>query len=404
MKHAEANSILNNNQHGFRARRSTETQLILTVNDIAKQLDGGKIVDMAILGFTKAFDKVPHKRLIQKLCFYGLSGQIASWIQDFLTGRSQRVVVDGKFSNQAPVLSGVPQGTVLGPIAFLIYINDLSTKISSQVRLFADDCLLYTATEVDKSSPSLQKDLKQLERWQDDWLMSFNPDKCVKMTIIGTRNPPKHTYSFCGHQLQSIDSRPYLGVCFNNTLTWNDHIQDISKKAQCVLGLVRRNLWGCSEKIKSSAYTTRIRPLLEYASCVWDSSNQSNNTKLNRIQRQAARFCKNNYIREEGTVTKLIEELNWQPLEVRRKVKKCTMFYKIHHGLVDISLPDHMVYQTKGTRGHNKKLCQIQYRTNRYGDSFFPSTIPIWNNLPASAVNAVTSEAFKNQVTKIYDN
>ena len=218
MKHAEANSILNNNQHGFRARRSTETQLILTVDDIAKQLDGGKIVDMAILDFTKAFDKVPHKRLIQKLCFYGLSGQIASWIQDFLTGRSQRVVVDGKFSNQAPVLAGVPQGTVLGPIAFLFYINDLSSNISSQVRLFADDCLLYTATEVDKSSPSLQKDLKQLERWQDDWLMSFNPSKCVTMTI-GTRNPPKHTYSFCGQQLQSIDSHPYLGVCFNNTLT-----------------------------------------------------------------------------------------------------------------------------------------------------------------------------------------
>ena len=221
---------------------------------------------------------------------------------------------------------------------------------------------------------------------------------------IGTRNPPKHTYSFCGQQLQSIDSHPYLGDCFNNTLTWNDHIQDISKKAQRVLGLVRRNLWGCNKKIKSSAYTTLIRPLLEYASCVWDSSNQSNNTKLNRVQRQAARFCKNNYIREEGIVTKLIEELDWQPLEVRRKVKKCTMFYKIHHGLVDISLPDHMVYQTRGTWGHNKKLRQIRYKTNRYGDSYFPSTIPIWNNLPASAVNAVTAEAFKNQVNKMYDN
>ena len=97
------------------------------------------------------------------------------------------------------------------------------------------------------------------------------------------------------------------------------------------MGLVRRNLWGCSKKIKSSAYTTLIKPLLEYASCVWDSSNQSNNTKLNRVQCQATRFCKNNYIREEGLVTKLIEELNWQPLEVRRKVKKCIMFYKIHH-------------------------------------------------------------------------
>ena len=121
-------------------------------------------------------------------------------------------------SVKCAVLSGVLQGTVLGPIAFLFYINDLSTNISSQVCLFGDNRLLYTATEVDKSSPFLQTDLKQLERWQDDWLMSFNPGKCVMMTS-GTRNPPKHTYIFCGQQLQLIDSHPYLGVCFNNTLT-----------------------------------------------------------------------------------------------------------------------------------------------------------------------------------------
>ena len=129
---------------------STETQLILSVDDMAKQLDGDKIADISILDFTKAFDNVPHKRLIKEICFYGLSGQIANCLQDFLTGRSQQVVVDRKFSNQAPVLSRVPQGTVLGPIAFLFYVSDLSTNSSSQVRLFADDCLMYTATaEVD---------------------------------------------------------------------------------------------------------------------------------------------------------------------------------------------------------------------------------------------------------------
>ena len=398
MKHAEANAILNNNQHGFRARRSTDTQLILTVDDIAKQLNDGKLVDMAILDFTKAFDKVPHRRLIHKLRYYGMSGQIATWIQNFLTGRSQRVVVDGKFSNQASVVSGVPQGTVLGPIAFLFYINDLASNIASQVRLFADDCLLYTATEANVPSPSLQSDLHLLEKWQDVWLMSFNPSKCVTMTI-GTRNPPRHTYSFCGQQLEPVNSHPYLGVCFNNTLTWKDHINKTSKKAQRVLGLVRRNLWMCNQKVKTTAYTALIRPLLEYASCVWDSSNQSNNTKLERVQRQAARFCKNNYEREEGTVTKLLADLEWEPLSTRRKQKKATMFYKITHSLVDISLADHLVYQDQKIRGNSKRFRQIRYKLDRYGDTFFPSTIPVWNRLPSSAVNAITLEAFKYQVT-----
>ena len=246
-------------------------------------------------------------------------------------------------------------GNSAEPIAFLFYINDLASNITSQVRLFADDCLLYTATEANKTSPSLQKDLKQLERWQDDWLMSFNPSKCVTMTI-GSRNPPQHIYSFCGQQLESVTSHPYLGVCFNNSLTWSDHTQQTAKKAQRVLGLLRRNLWMCKENVKSTAYTTLVRPLLEYASSVWDSSNKSNNTKLNRVQRQAARFCKNNYKREEGTVTKLLEELKWQPLEVRRKIKKTTMLFKIQHGLVDIPLADHLVHQTKVTRADNKKF------------------------------------------------
>jgi hypothetical protein len=122
---------------------------------------------------------------------------------------------------------------------------------------------------------------------------------------------------------------------------------------------------------------------------------------LNRVQRQAARFCKNQYDREEGVVTKILSELNWQPLEIRRKTKKVTMFYKIKSGLVDISLGNHLIHQNiKGTRGHNQKFRQIRYKTRRYGETFFPSTIPTWNSLPASAVNAVTLDSFKGAVNK----
>ena len=400
MKHAEVNGILNNNQHGFRPRRSPETQLILTVDEIAKQLDKGKLVDMAILDFQKAFDKVPHRRLIHKLCHYGMSGQIANWVEDFLTGRSQRVMVEGKLSAKAPVLSGVPQGTVFGPIAFLFYINDLADNIQSSVRLFADDCLVYSPADQDSISTTLQYDLGTLEKWQDDWMMSFNPSKCVTMTI-GMRNPPNHVYEFCGQQLETVESHPYLGVHFNNTLTWSDHITEVCKKAQRVLGLIRRNLWACNVQVKSAAYTTLVRPLLEYATTAWDSSNLTNSSRLNRVQRQAARFCKREYSREEGTVTRILNELEWEPLEDRREIKKVTMFYKISQGLVDIVASDHLVQQyNKGTRGHNQKYRQIRYRTSRYGDTFFPSTIPIWNNLSPSAVNATTPEGFKEALKR----
>ena len=153
------------------------------------------------------------------------------------------------------------------------------------------------------------------------------------MTIIGMRNPPNHVYEFCGQQLETVESHPYLGVHFNNTLTWSDHITEVCKKAQRVLGLIRRNLWACNVQVKSAAYTTLVRPLLEYATTAWDSSNLTNSSRLNRVQRQAACFCKREYSREEGTVTRILNELEWESLEDRREIKKVTMFYKISQGL-----------------------------------------------------------------------
>ena len=162
MKHLEKHNILTDSQHGFRAKRSTETQLIQTIHDISKSLDKKEIVDMAILDFTKALDKVPHKRLIHILNYYGITGSIATWINTFLTGRTQQVVVNGATSSSTIVTSGVPQGTVLGPLLFLLYINDLPDNLSTSVRLFADDCILYTPIRTQNYSSLLQNDLLKL--------------------------------------------------------------------------------------------------------------------------------------------------------------------------------------------------------------------------------------------------
>ena len=217
MKHLELHNILTDSQHGFRAKRSTETQLIQTIHDLSKSLDKKETVDMAILDFTKAFDKVPHKRTIHKLNYYGISGYIATWIETFLIGRTQQVVVNGAASSSTIVTYGVPQRTVLGPLLFLLYINDLPDKLSTSVRLFADDCILYTPIRTQNDSSLLQNDLLKLQKWQDTWLMKFNPGKCYTMTLA-TRTPTPNMYTFCGQTLTSVDSHCYLGIHLSNTL------------------------------------------------------------------------------------------------------------------------------------------------------------------------------------------
>ena len=143
MKHVDHHQILSDCQHGFRARRSCETQLVTQINDLSSSLDRGDQTDMVILNFSKAFDRVPHKQLLQKLHHYRIRGHMHSLITSFLTGKSQKVIVEGSESESAPVISGVPQGSVLGPLLFLLFINDLPDNIGSNTRLFADDCIVY---------------------------------------------------------------------------------------------------------------------------------------------------------------------------------------------------------------------------------------------------------------------
>jgi len=394
MKHLEQHKILSDYQHGFRAKKSTETQLILTIHDISQALNNNKLVDVAVLDFSKAFDKVPHRRLISKLEFYGLKGEISQWVCKFLQNRTQQVVINGQSSQTTKVTSGVPQGTVTGPLWFLLYINDLPTKVSSQTRLFADDCLLYTPISSTEDMRVLQRDLTILESWQDMWLMKFNASKCYTMTV-GKRNPPHHNYSFCDQPLESVSSVPYLGVHISNTLSWNTHIQETVKKAQRVQNVIRRNLWSCNEDVKVTAYRSMVRPLLEYASTAWDPMLKKDIYSLERVQRQAARFCKKEYAREEGTVSRILDELNWEPLQTRRRHQKLCMLFKMQNGLVDIPLDQYIQPQTRATRGHTQKFHQIRHKARAFRDSFFVSTVIDWNSLPANVVNSTSIDSFK---------
>ena len=170
----DKHGILSNRQHGFRSERSCETQLLITIDDLAKSIDKRKQTDIIILDFSKAFDTVPHARLISKLSHYGIRGNTLRWISNFLCELDQQIVIDGHASIWESVTSGVPQGSVLGPLLFLAYINDLPESVKSDVRLFADDFLLYRTINSKKDARTLQKDLDAFTQWQNDWQMRFN--------------------------------------------------------------------------------------------------------------------------------------------------------------------------------------------------------------------------------------
>ena len=162
-KHLEKHNFLYDLQHGFRERRSCETQLIQLVEDLTRSLTNGKQTDLILLDFSKAFDKMNHLKLLYKLQMHGVQGKTLPWIQSFLIGRTQSVVLEGECSDEVPVSSGVPQGSVLGPILFLLYINDLPDNVQSQVRLFADDTAVYLTINHPSDASLLQKDLDQLQ-------------------------------------------------------------------------------------------------------------------------------------------------------------------------------------------------------------------------------------------------
>ena len=212
MRHLDENNILSDLQHGFRRKRSCETQLVLTVDELSRALDQGKQIDCILLDFAKAFDKVSHKSLIAKLRNYGVAGQNLLWIQDFLHSRSQVVVVEGEESERAAVTSGVPQGSVLGPALFLVYINDLPEKLHSTPRLFADDSLLYRVIDSPTDCDLLQEDLQTLEKWEMDWSMEFAAGKCMvlRVTKKHEKNRIIRDYKIHNQVLDTVDSAKYL--------------------------------------------------------------------------------------------------------------------------------------------------------------------------------------------------
>ena len=199
---------------------------------------------------------------MRKLWRYGIRGNTHTWIEAFLTKRRQRVVVDGECSEWVNVNSGVPQGTALGPLMFLTFINDLPKAArNSFIRLFADDCVLYRQVKSKADCELLQQDLQHLEDWENTWSMSFNADKCNSISITRKKKKIQHSYSLHNQNLEQVKDTRYLGVDLASDLSWKNHIERTCSKANRQLAFLRRNLQIQNTRVKETAYKGLVRPI-----------------------------------------------------------------------------------------------------------------------------------------------
>ena len=267
---------------------------------------------------------------------------------------------------------------MLAPLLFLMYIKDLPSCTHNNVRLYADDVILYSHIYSKGDCISLQQDLNALEQWSQKWQMSFNPKKCEFLRITNKKSPITHTYYIATSPIKEVTSTKYLGVLIDNKLTWNDHIQSITHKAAQANGFLYRNLRQCPSHIKAMCYKSMVRPILEYASSVWDPHTNVNIQRLESVQRRAARFCLNDLSRY-SSVTSMLSTLNLPSLQSRRKSTKLITMYKIING--DLHIPSNsLIPNPRDSR--SGYFTQLQCRTDSYKFSFFPTAIKLWNTLP----------------------
>jgi hypothetical protein len=402
-KHLDKYGILTSANHGFRAKHSCESQLLLTTHDILKHRDEGKQIDVTILDFSKAFDTVPHRRLLGKLEFYGIEGSTLRWIEAFLTGRTQSVLCDGVRSEEEQVLSGVPQGTVRGPLLFLLHINELPSVVhpDTRCRLFADDCLLYRVINSIEDQITLQNDLAALQQWADSWGMSFNAAKCHVMVVNRKNSHQPFLYQLCNTILSTVDQEKYLGVLLSHDMSWSHHINKIVSKAQQKLGFLRRNMKGSPVECKKLAYIALVRSGLEYANIIWDPHLKKDTDCLERVQRKAARWVTSSYERHTS-VTQLLKQLNWESLQERRRQQRLIFLYKIINN--EVAVPRDSVdleFQQRTSRGdsNKQKIYRPRTKTTEYQNSFVHKTIIDWNNLPHTVAQAGSVSTFKSRLS-----
>ena len=399
--HFKDNELLSVNQFGFTSGRSCVTQLLSTVNDWLSELDDNKPVDAIYLDLKKAFDTVPHKRLINKIKGYGVCGRILEWVSDFLSERTQYVNVNGKVSDRVSVTSGVPQGSVLGPILFIYYINDLPDCVDCHTRIFADDTKAYSSILTTDDRDRLQTNIHHLVNWTDTWLLRFNSDKC-KVLHLGKNNPNYPYVIREGNEERILDittAEKDLGVTVDPLLDFDQHITNVVKKANSVSCMIARGINHKTKEIMLPLYKSIVRSIIEYANTVWCPHLRKHIDLIEGVQRRFTKLiigCRGLSYNER------LKFLGLPSLEYRRMRGDLIEVFKILHGCYDYTTTSSLFELSDGssTRGHNFKLKKKRVCTNLYNKFFTNRVINTWNNLLNETVNAPSVNAFKGRVDR----
>ena len=410
MHYLLVNRLISKDQHGFVPAKSCVTNLIESMDIITEALNRGFFVIMILLDFSRAFDSVCHSLLLAKLVAYGFDSSVVKWISSFLAGRKQRVVMGSVYSEWIDVCSGVPQGSILGPLLFVLFINDMPQVASHFCKLYADDSKLIGVIRSNRDIEKLQKDLDSLVEWASEWKMRFNISKCKSLEF--RYNKPKvfdNDLSFTMIQdgvrtkLDSTKWEKDLGVVLNSKLNFSDHFEQVALKGYKMLGMLKRTFKYWDMDTFRRLYGSLVRPHLEYAAAVWSPHLKKDIKKIERVQRRATKLVPE--LRDRPYEERL-KAIGIQSLEQRRLRGDLIQFFKFSSGLNRVDWYHTMVPMASlsvdgpagGIRGTkhriNKQLTRVAARANFLSNRI----VDHWNELPAEIVNAKTLNQFKNRL------
>jgi hypothetical protein len=398
MSHLLENKLISDSQHGFMPGKSCASNLVEFMDFVTEAVDKGSSVDIFYLDFSKAFDKVPHRRLAEKMKAKGIEAGVLRWIESWLSNRTQRVCIHGERSEDSPVDSGVPQGTVLGPPLFTIYIDDLEVELKRQqldvkVVKFADDTKGGKVIANTEDREKLQRALDSLCDWADKWGMSFNLAKC-KVMHVGTHNPG-YEYFMRGVRLEETEEERDIGVAVTKNLKPSSQCSKAAGRASSVLGQLRRNFHYRDRYTFLRLYKQYVRPHLEFSAPAWSPWLQGDKDTLEKVQEKAVKMVAglkgSNYLEK-------CAELGLETLEKRRADQDMALVYRfLTKGEGQKLFNQQSEARTRQAAGGHGLTVQYA-RTDPRKYSFAVRTVESWNRLPDSVKSAETSESFKRRL------
>ena len=405
VSHMTKNNLFSPQQFGFIRGRSTVLQLLNVMNLWTSALDRDETIDTIYLDFLKAFDTVPHRRLLGKIESFGITGHTLRWVQAFLTDRIQQVHVNGAHSEWANVTSGIPQGSVLGPILFVLYINDLPSNINSNVYMFADDTKIFNNIKSPEDQVILQKDLDILAKWSDKWLLRFHPNKC-KVMHLGKPLDQQYVYTLntndIPYAIEYIVEEKDIGVVIDSKLEFENHIHQKISKASSIMEIIRRSFTTLNTTNFTSLYKALVRSNLEYASCIWFPYKQKHIEAIEKVQRRATKQLPG---MKDLSYQERLKILKLPSLVYRRTRGDMIETYKLLHNTYDSEVSNIVKLHEdntsrEATRGHSLKLHIERPRKNIRKESFPLRITKIWNELPDNVVTASSVNCFKSRLDR----